>query len=434
MKVEVKKTWRVVVLVNFLIINLSLQLFNSKQTTLYAQEIADWTVLVYAQANNSLYEYANKNFIDMASIGSTKNVNILVEYRQPNHQGGWRYQIENGQMVFDSCVALDSDGNNPQDLINSVRWAVTKCPAKKFSLVLWDHGCGILDPFWGRHQAWGNKSHFIDPEMVKNNPRIQISGITTEADDIRGILFNEQSKTYMTNEQLTTALAQIKNSVLGGKKIDLLGMDACLMAMIEIGYQAKDYADILVSSEEVELARGWDYGSFLQLLKNDTLSPAQLAQGIVLTYDLYYKNRIQFYTQSAINLNAIAAVKQGLDNVVTLAKKCKDIRSVIKKSRSHCLQFSAASYIDLYSFLEEFHKNLVASSKHNSSVSDLKKAINSCLTLIDGTIIAHAGGKNMSRAKGLSIYFPTSGIDTSYAKTDFAKESLWMNFLHDLSA
>ncbi len=420
--------------------------------------LADWTVLVYVQANNNLHQYAEKNFSDMASIGSTDNLNILVEWHQPSRPGAWRYKIDKGKMTFDACIAPESDGNNPQDLVNAMRWAVTKYPAKKYSLVLWDHGIGILDPSWGRYRPWSNQKQLIDPETVKNNPRIQISGITMPAhktattflpstatdmpindEFTRGILFNEHSKTYMTNQHLSEALSQIKTSVLGGKKLDLIGMDACLMAMVEVGYQTKNYADILVASEEVELAHGWHYSSFLGLLKNGVLSPMQLAQGIVLTYELYYKDRVQFFTQSAINLNTMDALKQGLDDIVNRTKKCKDaniaLGPIVKKSRATSLQFSAASYIDLHSFLTEFHRNLTFLNNNSNALEELKKAVASGMKLVEESVIAHTAGRYMSRAKGLSIYFPTTtNIDASYTKTDFAKESLWTTFLTELSA
>lgn len=405
------------------------------------QKSADWTILVYAQANNNLHQYAEKNFTDMATIGSASNVNVLVEWHQPAHEGAWRYKIDQGKMTFDACVATDSDGNNPQDLINSMQWAVSKYPAKKTSLVLWNHGCGILDPVWGKYRPWKNQTTPDDKPVTKSNKKTKGSfpffGENPVEPITRGILFNEETKTYMDNQQLSYALSQIKSTVLNGKKIDLLGMDACLMAMVEVGYQAKNYADIFVASEEVELAHGWHYSSLLELLKNETLSPIELAQGIVLTYEKFYRNKVKFFTQSAVNLNNMDALKNGLDNVVTAAKKCKDakmpIGKAIKKARAACQQFSASSYIDLHSFLTEFQKNLTTLS-HNHLSTDLKKSITSCMGLIDNAIIAHTEGERATRAKGLSIYFPTTGIDASYIKTDFAQESLWLKFLHELSA
>jgi cysteine peptidase C11 family protein len=34
-----------------------------------------------------------------------------------------------------------------------------------------------------------------------------------------------------------------------GRKVDMVGMDACLMTMLEVAYQIRDHAEILVGSE-----------------------------------------------------------------------------------------------------------------------------------------------------------------------------------------
>lgn len=411
---------------------------------------AEWTILVYVQANNNLADYAEKNFSDMASIGSSDKLNILVEWHQPKKQGAWRYKIDKNKMTFDACVSPESDGNDPQDLVNAMQWAVSQYPAKKYSLVLWNHGIGVIDPLWGKYHPWNGNS-IINPKVVKENPRIQIEGITTHPskkshkknnskkikhEDTRGILFNDQTRTYMTNQQLTQALASIKEHVLKGKKINILGMDACLMAMVEIGYQTKDYVDILVASEEVELAHGWSYSSFLQGIKNTITTPEQLAQSIVLTYEKYYKNRVQFFTQSAINLDKMDLVKESLDLVVYHTKQCKDakinIDQAIKKARNSCQQFSAQNYVDLHSFLTEYYTQ-VNSLPTSTKITDLKNAIHAGIKIVETSVLAYTAGQYLKRAKGLSIYYPTGHIDASYARTDFAQQSLWLCLLNDFN-
>ena len=299
--------------------------------------IPEWTALIYVQANNNLSPYALKNFNDLISVGSNDTMTSLVQWYQPGQAGTWRYKVEKGKMVLEECNATPSDGSAAHDLVDAMRWAVTKHPAQKYSLVLWDHGIGIIDPAWGNHRPWASKDFLdIDPDFVKNNPRIQISGLTVEsADDLilttttqqldtiltetlqRGILFNEQSKTYMDNQNLSQALKDISTQVLKGKKIDLLGMDACLMAMVEISYLAHRYASILIASQEVELANGWNYAALGHLLSTKNTSASLIAQGIVKSYEQYYKDRVQFYTQSAINLELIDIVKDNIDLIIS---------------------------------------------------------------------------------------------------------------------
>ncbi len=419
--------------------------------------IPEWTALIYVQANNNLSPFALKNFNDMISVGSNDTVTNLVQWYQPGQPGTWRYKIEKGKMVLEECNAAPADGSSAHDLVEAMQWATTKHPARKYSLVLWDHGIGIIDPVWGNHRPWNSKDILgIDPDMVKNNPRIQINGITIQnLEDLtlsttlecldtittetlqRGILFNEQSKTYMDNQNLAQALKDISTKVLKGKKLDLLGMDACLMAMVEISYLAHNYASILIASQEVELANGWNYAAFIQTLSSKNASPELIAQGIVKSYEQYYKNRVQFYTQSAINLDFMELLKDNIDSVIYGIRACQgiDITGLAKKARRSCLQLSSANYIDLYSFYADFYHQLSTASQtfaRTKTVEDLKSNLVLGMNLIEQAVIANTAGKNLARAKGLSIYFPLRSIDHSYPKTEFARDCQWYGFIREL--
>ncbi|QQR49801.1 hypothetical protein IPF37_03090 [bacterium] len=427
---------------------------TSPASKIVASAGADWTILIYAQANNSLSKFAHRNFADMATVGSSKNLNILVQWYQPGQQGIWRYQINKERMDLDEYKPEPTDGNKAQDLVDSMEWAVSKYPAKKYALILWNHGMGVIDPLWGK------SLQMIQPKMMKNNPRIQIEGLTqaapqekkkasVEQKDHRGILFNENSRTYMTNQVLAQALNEIKTRVLNDRKIDLFGMDACLMSMIEVGYQVRNYASYMVSSQEVELASGWAYQPLLHKLTNNTLTPAQLAQEIVINYQNLYKNKIQFYTQSAINLEKIDLLKDSIDTVVHDITICKDLDpikfiDVIKKARSNCIQFSTQSYIDLHSFFSELSKQITstyanrAQSKRLHPLTEanrkLQESISLSMKILADIVIANTSGRYLANVKGLSIYYPQTDIDTSYPKTEFAQDSTWHLFLQQILA
>ena len=49
---------------------------------------AAWNVLVFLNAKNNLEKYSFPNFKQMAAIGSTDDVNILVEYGRPKSRPG----------------------------------------------------------------------------------------------------------------------------------------------------------------------------------------------------------------------------------------------------------------------------------------------------------------------------------------------------------
>jgi Clostripain family len=51
-----------------------------------------------------------------------------------------------------------------------------------------------------------------------------------------------------------------------GRKVDVVGMDACLMTMIEVAYEMRDYALVLVGSEKTEPGPGWPHAAILGVL------------------------------------------------------------------------------------------------------------------------------------------------------------------------
>ena len=54
-------------------------------------------------------------------------------------------------------------------------------------------------------------------------------------------------------------------------------MDACLMAMIEVQYQVRKFADVMVASQEVEPMHGWPYTEILEKLNlRPTMDAAEL--------------------------------------------------------------------------------------------------------------------------------------------------------------
>ena len=233
----------------------------------------EWTVLFYFCGSDleSKYGYASQNLADIQgvvypdswmpmvanfygldpeSIEVTKpgKVNVLIEtggsatwhtqdediYVNMDVDTGalqrWSYNVYPGDVenVHDlpwgfelkKTLPLQSMAA-PETLADFIRWGVQTCPAKKYALVLWDHGGGAMTGL------------FIDE------------------------LFD---KDIMYLYELREALAE------GGVRFETLIIDACLMANIETAWNVKDYANWLVASEEIVPGKGTAVGDWLQAL------------------------------------------------------------------------------------------------------------------------------------------------------------------------
>ena len=99
-----------------------------------------------------------------------------------------------------------------------------------------------------------------------------------------------------------------------GRKVDVVGMDACLMTMIEVAYQLRDHAQVLVGSEEIEPGPGWPHAAILgDLTARPAMTAGELGGTVVTRYVASYRHSGQLATQSAIDLGQLGDLVEAVD-------------------------------------------------------------------------------------------------------------------------
>ena len=371
---------------------------------------AEWTVMIYLDSDNNLESAGINDINEMEIVGSTSEVNIVVQVdRIPysvlaaNNEGylddisnsNWtttrRYYITqdfdpiqiNSQLISDLGELNMGD---PQILVNFANWAAINYPAKKYLLVIWNHGGGFRSTNLTKDIAWDD---------------------TSGGDKI-------------TMPELEYAFSMTSTQI--GKKIDIIGMDACLMAMTEVAYQIKDYADILVASEENEPGDGWPYDTILgELVVNPLISSEQLAVDIVDKYIFSYP--YGNVTQSAIDLSYMGTLAGQLSNLAlaiisdSLTPKSKYILASVSSQ-----YYGDYDFIDLYDFCK---KVLIYSN--STDVKNIALSIQQ--TLNYAVIKSGYSGGSVSGSKGLSIYFPYIAYHYYYNYTNFSQDTFWDEML-----
>ncbi len=220
---------------------------------------AEWTVLVYLDADCGLEARKVEDLTEMLAAGSTKDVQIvaLVD-RHPASEPEGEYtntgvggladwsdarllRIDAGRAVLLEGLGEVNMGD-PETLEGFVVDARRRFPAKRTALVLSGPG-----------SSW------------------------------RGICGDETSGgDALTLAELRGALEKI---VKEGGPIDLLGLDAGLTANLEIAAGLSSFAQVLVASEEVEPGSGWAYTDFLDHLAHSPgMSAADLGKRIAAAY------------------------------------------------------------------------------------------------------------------------------------------------------
>jgi len=377
---------------------------------------AKWTFMVYMAGDNNLDGAALRDIAEMARAGSTKEVNILVQLDRIEDNLTRRFRITQGGGFKTDCIESFGDTNtgDPKILYDFVKWAADNHPADRYALILWNHGSGWWED--ARSRAAG---------PAEKKPRRQLFKHTFPQEH-RSICYDDTSGgDALDNRELRVVLAGI--CVLLGRKIDLLGMDACLMNMVEVAYQLRDSVNVIVGSEIEEPFDGWPYTEILTRL---TVRPRQdaaaLARWIVKSYLLSYKGKDETVTQSAIDVGRIEEMKARVNALSeTLLAALETDAKLIEAAWNKSPRFYDDNYIDLVGFARNLRKK--AGAELRAKADDLIAALKPG----KGRTILGQGkiGREVRGTCGLSIYFPGDSINTAYRDLDFSGDCKWIEFL-----
>ncbi len=366
-------------------------------------EQAQWTFLVYLNGDNNLEEMALVDFLEMSAVGSNDSIDIVVQFDRLSGDGygGWtdtrRFYVTQGMEPLRSYGMSIGEANmgDPETLIDFIEWGKINYPAERYAVVIWNHGDG-----W-RPQAQEQQS-------IKS-----VSTDVTSGGDA------------LEMPELRFAMKSVTNG--GDNPLDLLGFDACLMAMIEVDAQLFPYTDVRVGSQGLEPANGWPYTPILVTLQGTpTLSAEQLGRTIVEEYFASYDNS---ETQSAVDLGHFNTLTTAVDDFsLILINRVGSYYTEIDRARLSTQEFGAWDYIDLYDFAYQI----------NQYVTDdgLNIAAANVMTAINDIIIHERSGSNCPGAHGISIYFPRlqrrydKAYDGSYNWLQFTANTHWDEWLH----
>jgi hypothetical protein len=455
--------------------------YNQLQKTAVApKKIRPFTILIYMAADNDLRSFAARNIKQMAAIGSNNFINIAVhlDIRIANNKKiTRRYYIEQNQILHVNAydqATQQMDSGQAETLVSACKWAITDYPAENYVLVFWNHGTGALDPQQGRiinaTELFNYNSEsrlleldrttsilgsdacitrFQDPQnilrLLERNDPVELEQALEDdlqTDDPRGICWDDSTGNYLTNQKLDYALQTVRTNYLNNGKFAIIGFDACLMSMLEVGDLIKSHAEIMVGSQEVELGTGWNYQKVLEPFLTRNLSKYEFAKHIANVYEETYNKITNDYTQSAIVLDALQPLNNLVDAIATTLiealriQKNKSVYNAIHASKNKllCTHFDEPSYIDLHHFLTNLEQNLkhfnfTNQARGKTLLVDLRNLITQTKGAINKAVIANVSGKNLAQAKGLSIYFPENRIHSSYAYIPFAQQNSWLKLL-----
>lgn len=350
-----------------------------------------WTFMVYVDADNNLEGAGIADFLEMAAVGSTSEVNIVV---QMDRIGGYDFSYGNWTTARRGLVLQGDvpDANWGQDIgevdmgsadtaIDFIEWAMREYPAGNYAFIYWDHGSGI-----------------------------------------EGICTDYTSGNYLTMADLSQVVAAVP-------EVDIVGFDACMMAMLEVGYQYADGADILVSSEASEWLDGWEYNNFLdKLVADPSMSAPTLASHIIDAFQARYDPNADS-TLSAVDLTQMSSISSsliaGLDAFAQwmINSAATADWNAVSSASGLARRWDEPAFVDLGDFISRVNQAAIS--------TELASITSSLLVSLESVVIDAYHGA-YAACTGLSIYLPYSSgyISSAYNQSlDFLADTHWDDFV-----
>jgi hypothetical protein len=391
---------------------------------------ADWTVMVFMNAKNNLEKDAFLNFSQMANVGSTDRINVLVEFGRPKvhyysaDESPWSgvkiFRVTKGMLPNPQNAVLDvgeADMGAGKTLASFVSWSGKYYPADHYMLVIWDHGQGwrlqLADDARIRTMAANQEVRLLSggrPSAPPNAPSSTILG------GIKSVSYDQDTGNILYNRDIQDSLARaLKEAPFNGAKVDVIGFDACLMAMMETAYAMRNVGQVLVGSEEEEPGEGWNYQKWLEKVQADSKAGRAdrktVANDAVSAFEEVYGGAPTGTTLSSLDLAAIEPLATSLGVFANTAKSMLPAQfSTFSKARNAISSYGAhartKTSVDLSQFLDQLSKAF-PNSALSISATQLRKAIS-------GLVLQPFASPDMKKGYGsfgLAIYFPASAAD-----------------------
>ena len=358
---------------------------------------AKWTVLVYMNAANSLDSYAEPDINEMEQVGSSDNLNIIVQVkrRNTNYRNTRRMLITKDDQpnVVTSTVAedlgLNVDMGSYDTLKSFIQWGAEKYPSDHIAVIIWNHGDG-----------WRSKN--------TTNP---ITKAISE-DDLTG--------NHIEVWQLPQALRPLDSSPV----LDVVAFDACYMQMAEVAQEIRFCTKYICGSEEYFPGEGYPYNLMLAPLRNTpSISAKDFAVSLVnnIFSGLSVDGNI---TQSALDASRITELTAAVN---TFGQALID--STITKDEANVVRTQTQAYViadnkDLYDYAERM-------AALRPTDTNLQSAYTNLISVLKSTVVNEKHtSDSVINSHGIAIYVPSRlDFDSNYLNTAFSRATCWDEWL-----
>lgn len=366
--------------------------------------VKDWTVMVFVNGKNNLEGDGLADINEMEMVGSTPGMNVIVEAGQMSTNRLARYYITRdtdttqiSSRVLGTASAVDM--GDPASVKDFVLWAERRYPARKYLLILWDHGSGWL----------------------KGNP------VQPAAGDAKGISDDWTTGHNIDTPQLGRLLREIEAA---GARVDLLAMDACLMQVAEVAYELKDTrVSHIAASEEIEPGSGYPYDRWLRrLARNTRMGAAELGTVIARQYLAANPNGFQGrgLTYSVVEVAGMRDLGAKMDALARAAMAADD-KAAVLRARAEATRYFLADNKDLRRF-SQLLMQYSAKAEVKAAAAELERALERGRGPV---VFSGVSARRTTLSHGLAAYIPeTAGDIRGYNELKLSADTQWDEFVN----
>jgi len=394
-----------------------------------------WTFIIYMAADNDLEYAAIANFKELEAVnyGNTPISILVLLDRSPYYDmtnGNWSgtrlYEIKtdiyNTALINSTrlnCPELgltkDTDVNlntaDPLVLSKLIDFSKRVYPAENYALIIWGHGTG-----------WRSNADSFNSKSP-----------------LKAIAFDDTHGQYMSLPAFGRAIEN--------KGLSVIGFDTCYGAVLEVAYQIRNNAEILIGSEGAILSSGWNYTSlFNDFINKPELSIINLSASIIKQFSERYSS-LSNATISQIRLSQIENLFIKFNNftgniansIVTQTSRNIVLNEILNNVESHYFtSFPSDLYIDVFDFCQKINAiraNITANDNEKNAINNAAVELDNALSAAIPSSWAQNGttkkiGVHVIPLQGINV--PASSHELAYIKNSMAidKSAFVTNSLH----
>lgn len=397
---------------------------------------ASWNLLVYAVAGTTdEHQRINAAIDEMHGSLGSEQCNIAVQIHAPKHTT--RYWLAHGKRMRTERLEKVVDASRKATLTDFLDDVDRALPATSTALVLWAHGAALDDVhnlpegpgggLSGRREA-ALRAH----SAALNYDVLRFGGDLSKVPSIFDLPASRHperygckwgpdpnSHKYLTNVSMKQAISASRR-----KKLDVLALNACWMGAIEVLYELRDAAAVLLACQVY--ATPWPYGEIVQRMsKTPHHNAEQLARQIVDVVRDNIRDKRRDDTLAAIwGGEALEKLAHELDQLTRRALQLIDsnwdyVHDIVM---ARAQRLDDPYQADLMSLVRELAHN-------DEEAAELSKPV---IEWLNHVVIDHtAESPAHPNLRGMSIFCPKdTHIDLidAYQGTDFRTHS-WARFL-----